>query len=349
MSNIPALYVKGPVIAPGWIGRPEIGQTDRPLTAPEIQKMIYNIPLGYPIIDVEHDFLQQGSTVEQYITPDKTEFNGDVYDVGTLFVTSKITDPVIQKKVITGELTAYSLTAFPNSFKPQLKAILKSQNLFEQVKEGDWFGYGYSLVKTPFYPKARFKVFGDNEYIKKSFNSNLEVDDMGDEDKTAMSILEKMLDVFVIKKGSDDDKKYETELEKKVRELKENQVKLKDENEKLTKKVGKLQDKLDNKKDDDKKDDDDKDDKKDKDKKDKNKDKKDDKDKKDKNDDKDKKDDKKDDDDKDDSNDDDTDLSDVAITKSISIDDSKPGKDHPKSFLERCGCDEMGRNPKYLK
>lgn len=332
------LYVKGPVISPGWIGRPELGKTDRPLTAAEIQKAAYAFPIGsplldiqQPVVDVQHDFQPQAVAVEQFIAPEPINFNNYTYEVGTWFLTSKVTDPLIQKRILSGELTGYSVGAFPEDYKTMLMA----KGMFSDVPEGGWFPLAVSMVKMPFYPQAVFKVFGPEDIIKKSFNS--EVDNVSDENNAIAAMFGKLLDYVIKKEGSDEDK-YESELEKKVRKLKESREEDQEEIKKLRKKVDKLSDKDEEppgKESDEEEEEDKEEDKKDK-KKDKPK--------------KDKKENKKDKKEKDEEQDEDEEIEgdkeEKIIKKGLDIDDDK-GKSH-KSFMDNIGCDSMGRNKKYL-
>jgi len=350
-----AIYVKGAVISPGWIGRPELGQTDRPLTALEIQKAAYSFPLGsplfdykQPVVDVQHDFNPQALAVEQFIAPEPIEFNNDIYDPGTWFLTSKVTDPTIQRMILSGELTGYSVGAFPEEYKQ----LFVKKGMFADVPEGGWFPLAVSMVKMPFYPKAVFKVFGPDDIIKKSLNFNSEVDTVsGEEDKGMAGLVNRLLDIVIKKEGSDDGKQYETELEKKVRQLKEKDEENQKTIKKLEKKVNKLSEKQEEppgKEDDDDEEDDDKNKKSKKSKKSK-KGKKDKKDKKSKS--KKTKDDEEDDDSEEEEIDDDDEeeeeeVEEKIIKKGLSPDNKKTKP--TKSFNERAGMDPLGRNPKYL-
>lgn len=183
------VYIKGPVLSPGLTGRPEMGLKDRPLTAKEIQKAAYNYTSGTPIIDVQHDFRKQAEVVESYITPEDTQFNGKQYPAGTWFVTTKVTDPTLKGLIQSGELTGYSVGAFPEN--------ANVKGMFTDVKEKEWFALAVSIVKMPFYPEMTFKVFKTDEFIKKSMEENI----MSDEDKGTAGLLNKLVDyVISIKK-----------------------------------------------------------------------------------------------------------------------------------------------------
>lgn len=188
------LYIKGPVLSPGATGWPGMSQ-DRPLTPEEIQKAAYQYLPGSAIVDVQHSFRPQGEVVESYVTPEVTRFNGREYPAGTWFVTSRITDPTIIKAVNDGELTGYSVGAFPEKqYKDLKRPIVKG--MFSDVEEGAWFTLAISVVDVPFYPEMVFKVFGPDDFIKK--NKNME-DNVMSEDKTRDTLLEKVFD-FLIKK-----------------------------------------------------------------------------------------------------------------------------------------------------
>ncbi len=193
------LYIKGPVLSPGLIGRPEMGLTDRPLTPQEIQKAAYTYTAGTPIIDVQHNYQEQGKVVESYIAPEDTQFNGKSYPAGTWFVTSRITDPILKESIHKGELTGYSVGAWPEGVELP-KGIIKG--MFSDVDEGKWMALAVSIVKMPFYPEMIFKVFKPDEFIKKSFNPNTEVNNMNDEDKGTAGILNKVIDYFIDKNAS---------------------------------------------------------------------------------------------------------------------------------------------------
>lgn len=350
MMDDNAIYVKGPVLSPGWIGRPELGKIDRPLTAGEIQKAAYQFPIGsplfninQPIVDVQHRFEPIAISVEQFITPEQITFNEEVYALGTWFLTSKVTDPIIKEAIRAGILTGYSVGAFPEEYR----TALVEKGLFSGVEEGKWFPLAVSIVKRPFYPKAVFKVFGPDDIIKKSFNSKSEVNKMSDEKPSVVETLVNAL----ISKSDGKGKEYENQLENKVRDLKEEITDLKEDNARLNRKVERLTKVEDTDKDKDKTKDKDKD--KDKDKnKDKDKEKDTDKD-------KEKEKDKEKDTDKDKEKDKDTDKekdkekqvidkdNDKIIKKSLDIDDAKKGGTD-KSFMDNIGHDSFGRNKKYL-
>lgn len=334
------LYVKGPVLAPGMIGRPELGVTDRPLTPEEIQKAAYQFLPGTPLVDEQHEFKQVGDVVESYITPEITEFNNREYPVGTWFLTAKVTDPNTKQQVQSGILKGFSAAAFPEKF-----GHLIPKGMFSDVKEGEWFSLAVSLVKMPFYPEMIFKVFGPDDIIKKSFNS--EVDTVGEGDNALAGIIGKLLDYVIKKESSDDGKQYETELEKKVRDLKEKD----EENQKTIKKLEKKVDKLSEKQEEppgEEETEDEEDDKEDKKKSKKTKKSK--KGKKEKS--KKSKDDEEETDDEDEEVDDDDEEEEVdekeekIIKKGLSPDNKKTNP--AKSFNERAGMDPLGRNPKYL-
>jgi hypothetical protein len=182
------VYIKGPVLSPGLIGRPELGLEDRPLTPQEIQKAAYNYLPGSSIVDVQHNMMKQAEVVESYIASEETTFNGQTYPAGTWFMTSKVTDPDLQNSIHKGELTGFSVGAFPENLIPK--------GLFKDVKEGEWFALAVSIVKMPYYPEMIFKIFKPDECIKKSIK---EVKTMTDEDKNAFGLFDKILDYFMNK------------------------------------------------------------------------------------------------------------------------------------------------------
>lgn len=187
------LYIKGPVLSPGLTGRPDMGLEDRPLTAQEIQKAAYNYTSGTPIVDVQHDFRKQAEVVESYIAPEDTQFNGKSYPAGTWFITSRVTDPQLKMQINTGELTGFSVGAFPEN------AVKKG--MFSDVQEKDWFALAVSIVKMPFYPEMIFKIFKPDEFIKKELNQPMEVNTMTDEDKGTTGLLNKVIDYFINKEA----------------------------------------------------------------------------------------------------------------------------------------------------
>lgn len=187
------IYIKGPVLSPGATGWPGMTQ-DRPLSAKEIQKAAYQFLPGYSIIDVQHSFMKQAEVVESYVSPEQTEFNGKIYPEGTWFVTSRVTSPEIIKAVNDGELTGYSIGAFPEKQYKELKRINKS--MFNDVEEGAWFPLAISIVDVPFYPEMVFKLFGPDDFIKKE---QIVEDKIMSEDKTRDTLLEKIFDYFIKK------------------------------------------------------------------------------------------------------------------------------------------------------
>src|SRR5574343_719828 len=187
------VYIKGPVLSPGATGWPGMTQ-DRPLSAKEIQKAAYQFLPGYSIIDVQHSFMKQAEVVESYVSPEQTEFNGKMYPEGTWFVTSRVTSPEIIKAVNDGELTGYSIGAFPEKQYKQLKRINKS--MLNDVEEGAWFPLAISIVDVPFYPEMVFKLFGPDDFIKKE---QIVEDKIMSEDKTRDTLLEKIFDYFIKK------------------------------------------------------------------------------------------------------------------------------------------------------
>lgn len=187
------IYIKGPVLSPGATGWPGMTQ-DRPLSAKEIQKAAYQFLPGYSIIDVQHSFMKQAEVVESYVSPEQTEFNGKIYPEGTWFVTSRVTSPEIIKAVEDGELTGYSIGAFPEKQYKELKRINKS--MFNDVEEGAWFPLAISIVDVPFYPEMVFKLFGPDDFIKKE---QIVEDKIMSEDKTRDTLLEKIFDYFIKK------------------------------------------------------------------------------------------------------------------------------------------------------
>lgn len=185
-------YIKGPVLSPGLKGRPDIGIEDRPLTAEEIQKAAYSYLPGSPIVDVQHSFKPQAEVVESYITPEDTDFNGKSYPAGTWFITAKVTDPTLQTAIQKSELTGFSVGAFPEKDYEQLKRQGITKGMFSDVDEGSWFALAISIVDVPFYPEMIFKVFRENEFIKKELPKS-EADKLSNEnttnDKVSLSVL----------------------------------------------------------------------------------------------------------------------------------------------------------------
>lgn len=192
------LFIKGPVLSPGaqgWPGQPQ----DRPLTAEEIQKAAYAFLPGYAIVDVQHSWRKQGEVVESYIAPEITKFNGRDYPAGTWFITSRITDETIIKAINDGELTGYSVGAFPEKQYDELKRPGITKGMFSDVEEGAWFSLAISIVDVPFYPDMIFKVFGPDDFIKKELPKLEETIMPENVDKTRDTLLEKVFD-FLIKK-----------------------------------------------------------------------------------------------------------------------------------------------------
>lgn len=333
-----SILIKGPVLGPGWTGRPELGLTDRPLTPPEIQKAAHGFLPGTPIVDVQHDLKKQAEVVESFITSNDYQFNGQTYPPGTWFVTSKVTDPTLIKGIQDGTFTGYSVGAWPEEYRDRLVA----KGLFSDVKEGEWFALAVSIAKLPFYPEAIFKVFQPDEVIKKNI-PDMEVDKLTEEDKGIGSAFNKLLDFVINKEAKAEDVKTIAEATKGqqfvTEEMLDNKLdahykkmeelmkgsKVEDEDDKKAKaKSEKEEDEDEDKKEEAKKESkDSKEEKKAKAKEDES------------------KDDKEDEDSED--NDDDT-----MISKAIKIDDAKQGKKGKTTFMEECGLDPQGRNPKYL-
>lgn len=188
------LIVKGPVLGPGWIGRPNMGLIDRPLSEKEIQKAAYGFLPGTPIMDVQHDLKQQAEVVESFITSDTYQFNGRDYPPGTWFLTSKVTDPALINQIQEGRYTGYSVGAWPEEYRDKLVA----KGLFTDVKEGEWFALAVSFAELPFYPEAVFKVFEPDEIIKKEV-LKLEVDKLSDEKNVLANAFNKLLDIAISK------------------------------------------------------------------------------------------------------------------------------------------------------
>lgn len=188
------LLVKGPVLGPGWIGRPELGLTDRGLTEQEIQKAAHGFTAGTPIIDVQHDLIKQADVVESFITSDNYTFNDYVYPPGTWFVTSQVSDPKIISQIQSGELIGYSVGAWPEEYRDKLVA----KGLFTDVSEGEWFALAVSLAKLPFYPEAVFKVFEPDEIIKKEI-PELEDDKLSEDGNVLANAFNKLLDIAISK------------------------------------------------------------------------------------------------------------------------------------------------------
>lgn len=239
---MPDFIIKGPAMIPGVTDK--VG--DRQLTGEEIQKGAYDFISSYGVVDVQHSFKRVGDPVESYIAPEPTQFNGIEYPAGTWFLTTRVTDPDVQEAIMKGELTGYSVGAFPEQEYDQLK---RNNNLFvgkgpftgkgrfSKVKEGAWFPLAVSIVDIPAVGDAIFKVFAPLEFIKKS----LDVEDKTmSEDKSRDSVIE-MLIGAILKKNDEDPQKYESGLEAKVKELKEDIEKKDKEIKSLTKKLGKVE------------------------------------------------------------------------------------------------------------
>ncbi len=345
------IIVKGPVLGPGWIGRPELGLTDRPLTAEEIQKAAHdflsNNAVGSPLIDSQHEFIRKADLVEHFITSQDYEFNGRTYSPGTWFMAVKVTDKDMIKGVLNGEYTGFSVSAWPENQREKLEQKLKqvegiNKGLFSNTKEGEWFALAVSIAKLPFYPEAVFKVFKPDEIIKKNI-PDLEVDKVTEEDKGIGSAFNKLLD-FVI------NKEVKT---KDIEELTKGQQFVTEEmlDKKLDAHYKKMEELLkeakpdDKAKEDDESDDDGDDKKEDKEAKKDSKDSKT-KDKKEKAKDTKEEDKEEDDDSEDEESEEESD--DTLISKAIKIDDVKKDKSGNKTFMEECGLDAQGRNAKYL-
>ena len=233
---MPDFIIKGPAMIPGVTDK--VG--DRQLTGEEIQKGAYDFISSYGVVDAMHSFKRVGDPVESYIAPEPTMFNDIEYPAGTWFLTTRVTDPDVKQAIMKGELTGYSVGAFPEQEYDQLK---RNNNLFvgkgpftgkgrfSKVKEGAWFPLAVSIVDIPAVGDAIFKVFAPMEFIKKS----LDVEDKTmSEDKSRDSIIEMLLGAILKK---DEPKEYESGLEAKIKELKE-------DNEKKDKKIAKLDKKL---------------------------------------------------------------------------------------------------------
>lgn len=335
-----SILIKGPVLGPGWIGRPAMGLTDRPLTPSEIQKAAHGFLPGTPIVDVQHDLKKQAEVVESFITSNDYQFNGQTYPPGTWFVTSKVTDPTLIKGIQDGTFKGYSVGAWPEEYRDRLVA----KGLFSDVKEGEWFALAVSIAKLPFYPEAIFKVFQPDEVIKKNI-PDMEVDKLTEEDKGIGSAFNKLLDFVINKEAKAEDVKTIAEATKGQQFVTEEMLdnKLDAHYKKMEELVKEAKPKEDEK-DDDKSDDDEEDKKEDKEAKKDSKDSKS-KDKKEKAKDT-KEEDKEEDDESEDGSKDDGD--DTMISKAIKIDDAKQGKKGKTTFMEECGLDPQGRNPDYL-
>ena len=199
------VYIKGPVLVPGSIGRPELGQTDRPLTPQEIQKAAYTFLPGSPLIDLEHNFEKQAEIVESYITPEKTVFNNKEYPTGTWFVTSRVENPLLIQKIQENDLNGFSVGAIPDTVKDLVSKSTQFKCAFKDVGEGEWTPIAVSMVKSPYYPESIFKVFQANEFIKKSLKKE-EKDEMTD-NKIDNNVLNRLLN-FILK---NEDSKTEEE------------------------------------------------------------------------------------------------------------------------------------------
>jgi hypothetical protein len=338
------ILVKGPVLGPGWTGRPELGLTDRPLTEKEIQKAAFsfleNNPFDSPLIDKQHEFITKGSLVENFVTSQDYEFNGHVYPPGTWFITTRVSESDMVQGVQDGTYTGFSVSAWPESKRGLLEQKIAengliAKGLFNNTKEGEWLPIAVSIAKLPFYPEAVFKVFSPDEIIKKNIE-NLEVDNLSDGDNALAGFAGKLLDLVINKEAKTEEVKTEltdgpkfvteemldSKLDaqyKKFEELVNGSKEEAKEDKKEEAKSDSKEDKEEDKKEEAKTDS--KEDKK-----------------------KESKDAKKDKEEDEDSKE----TDDAMISKAIKIDDVKQGKNGKKTFMEECGLDPMGRNPKYL-
>lgn len=316
MITFREIIVKGPVLGPGWIGRPELGLEDRPLTPAEIQKAAYNFlpgtPLGPPMMDANHDLIkQEAEVVESFVTSGPYEFNNMVYPAGTWFLTSKVTDPKLQEGILNGTFTGYSVGAWPEEYKDRLVA----KGLFKDVAEGAWFPLTVSFATLPYYKEAVFKVFGPDDFIKKNI-PNMEVDNLTNKEESGLaSVVNKLLDIVINKEAKasevEEESKFITE-EKLKEELDARDEKLGERFDKieelLTKEEVEEEEETEETEEEEETTEETTE--------------------------------------TEESEDDSEDN--VAISKAIPIDEAKAKPEGTKSFMEQCGCDALGRNPKYL-
>lgn len=191
------LIIKGPVTIPG-----EIDLTnDRALTAEEIQKAAFDFVSKYNgLIDVQHSFERQAELVESYIAPEDTTFNDISYPAGTWFISARVSNPDIIKAIESNELTGFSIGALPSKQYDELKRDLPiSKGAFSDVAPGDWFPLAVSIVDLPAMEKATFKVFTEDEFIKKSYGEDkMSKEELQDTNALA-GVVTKLIDVLIKK------------------------------------------------------------------------------------------------------------------------------------------------------
>jgi hypothetical protein len=222
------------------VGRPNIGQVDRPLSAEEIQRAAYHFLPESRIIDVQHNFKPQATVVESHITSEPFHFNNNNYKPGTWFLTVKVTDPEIIDAIKKGQLTGFSVSAFEEKQLPELlrntSNIVKS--MFSDVGESEWLALTVSIVDVPFYPEMIFKIFTEQEFIKKQLKTQSEVYKMEEKEKNNPYELIKELVQQIITKN-----KKETENEE-IKNLKDKTALLEKENEAMLKKLENIENAL---------------------------------------------------------------------------------------------------------
>lgn len=107
---------------------------------------------------------------------------------------------MIQKAVLDGELTGFSVGALPEKDYEDLKRTLPIQKaMFNDVDEGKWFALTISLVDIPFYPEMVFKVFDETDIIKKELTKPTEDITMSKDESGVIAMFNKFMD-YVIKK-----------------------------------------------------------------------------------------------------------------------------------------------------
>jgi hypothetical protein len=222
------------------IGRPNIGQVDRPLTAEEIQRAAYHFLPESRIIDIQHNFKPQATVVESHITSEHFTFNNNNYKPGTWFLTVKVTDPKIIDAIKKGQLTGFSVSAFEEKQIPDLLRNTShiAKSMFSDVGESEWLALTVSIVDVPFYPEMIFKIFTEQEFIKKQLKNKSEVYKMEEKEKNNPYELIKELVQQLITKN-----KKETE-NKEISNLKDKTVQIEKENEAMLKKLENIENTL---------------------------------------------------------------------------------------------------------
>lgn len=212
------MYLYGPVLSPGLVGRPNLGMIDRPLVRWEIKKAASEFLEGSRI-DVQHNYKGHATVVQSHVTDTQTFFKGKPYPKGTWFITAKVTDPEIQQAIEDGLLTGFSVGAYPEKeFKDSLRGVTKKfvcKSMFVDVGEGEWFALAVSIVDIPFYPEMVFEVLSEEDYIHKSLNHKCEVGKMVEaENSNIYDLVRDMFQTIVKKKELEEDKGDSDKIDK---------------------------------------------------------------------------------------------------------------------------------------